>query len=94
MFAIASPQHLLTLRACARLHHFEAIHWTSPLTRAMDVVVERDRIAAAIDEAVNALQSAVLLAAKIEADQQTLRRSIDRAARALAALTRKGDPDA
>jgi len=54
----------------------------------------RDRIAAAIAEAVNALQAAVLLAAQIEADQQRLRRAVDRAARALAALTREGDPHA
>ena len=54
----------------------------------MHVVVERDQIAAAIDQAVNALQSAVLLAAQIEADQRTLRRAIDRAAHALSALTR------
>jgi hypothetical protein len=53
----------------------------------MDVVVNHDRMATAIDEAVNALQAAVLLAAQIEADQQTLRRAIDRAARALTALT-------
>ena len=59
----------------------------------MDVVVELDRIAAAIDEAVNALQAAVLLAAQIEADHQTLRQAIDRAARALAALTRQANRD-
>ena len=54
----------------------------------MDVVVNGDRIRAAIDEAVNALQEAVLLAAQIEAEQRELRGAIDRAARALAALTR------
>jgi hypothetical protein len=53
----------------------------------MDVVVDNDRIRAAIDGAVNALQAAVLLAAKIEAEQQDLRRAIDRAARALKSLT-------
>ena len=70
------------------------MHWTRAANRAMDVIVEPDRIAAAIDEAVNALQSAVLLAAHIDADQQTLRRAIDRAARALVPLTRKADPHA
>jgi hypothetical protein len=50
-------------------------------------------MSAAIDEAVNALQAAVLLAAQIEADQHTLRRAIDRAARALAAVTNT-DPHA
>jgi hypothetical protein len=55
----------------------------------MDVSVERDPLAVAIDEAVNALQSAILLAAQIEADQQTLRRAIDRAARALADVARR-----
>jgi hypothetical protein len=60
----------------------------------MDVDVPNEPTHAAIDEAVNALQSAVLLAAQIQADQQTLRRAIDRAARALAALTRDGNPNA
>ena len=60
----------------------------------MDVVVNGDRIHAAIDEAVNALQAAVLLAAQIEAEQRELRRAVDRAARALAALTLKTDRDA
>ena len=57
------------------------------------MVVDSDRIHAAIDEAVNALQAAVLLAAQIEAEQRDLRRAIDRAARALASLTPK-DRDA
>jgi len=52
----------------------------------MCVLVASDRIRAAIDEAANTLQAAVLLAAQIEADQRELRRAIDRAARALAAL--------
>jgi hypothetical protein len=43
------------------------------------VVVENDRIRAAIDKTVNALQTAVLLAAQIEAEQRDLRRAIDRA---------------
>ena len=60
----------------------------------MDVVVDSDRMPAAIDEAVNALQAAVLMAAQIEADQRELRGAIDRAARALAALTPKTDRDA
>lgn len=60
----------------------------------MDVVVDNDRIHAAIDEAVNALQAAVLLAAQLEAEQRDLRRAIDRAARALVALTPTKDPDA
>jgi hypothetical protein len=68
--------------------------WTRAAIRAMDVVVDPVQIAAAIDEAANALQSAVLLAAQIEADQHALRRAIDRAARALVALTRKTDPHA
>lgn len=59
----------------------------------MDVVVDSDRIHAAIDEAVNALQTAILLAAQTEAEQRELRRAIDRAARALAALTPKTDRD-
>lgn len=54
-------------------------------------VVEPTQMAAGIDEAVNALQAAVLLAAQIEADQQALRRAVDRAARALAALARPAD---
>lgn len=41
---------------------------------------------AAIDDAANALQIAVLLAARIEADQEELRRAITRAARSLAAI--------
>ena len=53
-----------------------------------------DPIRAAIDEAVNALQTAVLLAAQIEADQRELRRAADRAARALAALKPSADRDA
>ncbi len=57
----------------------------------MDVVVDRTRIAGAVDEAVNALQAAVLLATQIEADQQALRRAIDRAARALAGIARPAD---
>ena len=56
------------------------------------MVVDNDRIHAAIDEAVNALQAAALLAAKIETDQRDLRRAIDRAARALVALTLGGHP--
>ena len=60
----------------------------------MDVVVDNDRIHAAIDEAVNALQAAVLLAVQIEAEQRDLRRAIDRAARALVALIPTKDPDA
>jgi hypothetical protein len=60
----------------------------------MDVVVDIDRIHAAIDEAVNALQAAVLLGAQIEAEQRDLRRAIDRAAGALAVLIPKKDPDA
>ena len=60
----------------------------------MDVVVENDRIRAAIDEAVNALQTAVLLAAQIEPEQRDLRHAINRAARALVALTPTKDPDA
>ena len=58
------------------------------------MVVDSDRIRAAIDEAVNALQSAVLLAAQVETEQRELRRTINRAARALAALTPKRDRDA
>ena len=60
----------------------------------MCVLVANDRIRAAIDEAANALQTAVLLAAQIEADQRELRRAIDRAARALAALKPTTDRDA
>ena len=60
----------------------------------MDVVVPSDPIRGAIDEAVNALQTAVLLAAQIEADQRELRRAIDRAARTLAALKPSTDRDA
>jgi hypothetical protein len=44
---------------------------------------------AAIDAAVNGLQSALLLAAQIERDQAELRRALDRLARALAALKPK-----
>ena len=53
-----------------------------------------DPIRAAIDAAANALQTAVLLAAKLEADQTELRRAIDRAARALATLKPSRDRDA
>ena len=59
----------------------------------MDVVVATDPIRAAIDEAVNAFQTAVLLAAQIEADQRELRRAVDRAARALPALKPSADRD-
>ena len=52
----------------------------------MDVVVATDPQQAAIDAAVNALQAAVLLAARIQADQAELRGAIDRAAQALATL--------
>lgn len=51
------------------------------------VFVASDRIRMAIDEAANALQTALLLAAQIEGKQRELRRAIDRAARALATLT-------
>ena len=50
------------------------------------MVVATDQIRAAIDAAANALQTAVLLAARLEVDQTELRRAIDRAAMALAAL--------
>jgi len=58
----------------------------------MDVVVANDRIRAAVDEAVNALQTAVLLATQVEADQRALRLAIDRAATALSALKPTTDP--
>lgn len=58
------------------------------------MVVDNDRIRGAIDEAVNALQAAVLLAAQIEAEQRALRGAIDRAARALIALAPTKDSDA
>ena len=57
------------------------------------MVVATDPIREAIDAAANALQTAVFLAAKLEADQAELRRAIDRAARALATL-RPTQPDA
>jgi len=47
---------------------------------------------AAIDATVNALQIAVLLAARIDADHEELRRAITRAARSLAALAPKRVP--
>jgi hypothetical protein len=56
----------------------------------MDVVVDAGRIRVAIDHAANALQAAVLLAARIEADQRELRAALDRAARALTALAPRG----
>lgn len=62
------------------------LDWTLGRTRAMDVVVANDQVRTAIDEAVNALQTAVLLAAQIDADQRALRHAVDRAARALATL--------
>ena len=46
----------------------------------MDVVVDNDRIPAVIDEAVNALQTAILLATRVETGQRDLRRAIDGAA--------------
>src|SRR5712692_10040077 len=48
--------------------------------------VAEDPFKRPIDEAANALQAAVLLAASIERDQRELRSAIARAARALAAL--------
>ncbi len=52
----------------------------------MDGVVTHERIRAAIDDAVHALQVAVLVATPIETDQPRLRRALDRAAHALATL--------
>jgi hypothetical protein len=46
--------------------------------------VPTDPEKAAIDEAANALQIAVLLAARIATDQEELRRALTRAARSLA----------
>ena len=56
--------------------------------------VARDPWRTAIDEFANALQIAVLLAAKLEADQAELRRVIDRAAAALASLRPPPDREA
>ncbi len=55
----------------------------------MDGVVASDSEKAAIDAAVNALQAAVLLAARMEADQRELRDAIDRAATTLAVFKPK-----
>ena len=55
----------------------------------MDGVVASDSEKAAIDAAVNALQAAVLVAARMEADQRELRDAIDRAATTLATLKPK-----
>ena len=55
----------------------------------MDGVVASDSEKAAIDAAVNARQAAVLLAARMEADQRELRDATDRAATTLAALKPK-----
>jgi hypothetical protein len=62
--------------------------WTCPAHRAMDVSMT-DQLRTAIDEAANALQIAVLLAAQLDTDHRELRRAIDRAARALASLKPK-----
>ena len=78
----------------APLHSFRRYDWTPSRNRAMDVVVATDPIRAAIDAAANALQTAVLLAAKLESDQAELRRAIDRAARALATLKPSADRNA
>ena len=48
-----------------------------------------DPLRTALDDVANAMQAAVLLAARLETDQTELRRAIDRAARALAALKPK-----
>lgn len=45
-----------------------------------------DALRAALDTVVNAVQAAVLLAARIEADQMALRAALDRAAAALTTL--------
>ena len=47
-------------------------------------VVPTDAVRAALDEIANAIQSGVLLASQLEADQAKLRRAIDHVARALA----------
>jgi hypothetical protein len=52
---------------------------------------ESDRLKAAIDAAANALQSALLLAARLEAEHADLRSAIERAAKALAALKPRED---
>ena len=57
------------------------------------MIVATDPIREAIDAVANALQTAVLLVARLEADQAELRRAIDRAARALATL-KPTPPDA
>jgi hypothetical protein len=54
----------------------------------MDVSMT-DQLRTAIDEAANALQIAVLLAAQLDTDHRELRRAIDRAATALASLKPK-----
>jgi hypothetical protein len=56
----------------------------------MTVVVDASRNRVSIDNAANALQAAVLLVARIEADQRELRAALDRAARALTALAPRG----
>ena len=78
-------------RTFASLHSFRRYDWTPSRNRAIDVVMASDPVRAAIDGAANALQTAVLLAAKLEADQVELRRAVDRAARALAALKPRRD---
>ena len=52
-------------------------------------VVPTDPVRAALDEVSNAIQSAVLLATRLDADQTELRRAIDRVARALATIKAK-----
>jgi hypothetical protein len=47
----------------------------------------------AIDEAANALQTAVLLVTQLTADHEELRRAVTRAARSLAAAIKPATPD-
>ena len=65
--------------------------WTLVGDGAMDVVVVTNQEQAAIEAALNALQVAVLLAARMDADQAELRCAIERAVAELATLKPKAE---
>jgi hypothetical protein len=62
------------------------VEWRLVALPMFHVIVASDPVKAAVDQAANALQAALLLATKLEEDHAELRRAIDRAARALATL--------
>ena len=79
---------------CAALHGFDHSLLDFGVPQSVHVVVANVPIRGAINKAVNTLQTAMLLAAQIEADQRELRPGIERAAQALAALRPTTDDEA